>query len=95
MALVAELVDAGFDVFEASDGAQAWALFRRVHPDLVVTDMVMPNSDGIELLSRVRKHSEVPVIVFTAFGSVDTAVAALKADLSGRGSSVPQQEPGR
>jgi DNA-binding NtrC family response regulator len=79
MALVAELVDAGFDVFEASDGAQAWALFRRVHPDLVVTDMVMPNSDGMELLSRVRKHSEVPVIVFTAFGSVDTAVAALKA----------------
>jgi DNA-binding NtrC family response regulator len=78
MALVAELVDAGFDVFEADDGEKAWASFRRVHPDIVVSDLVMPNSDGMELLQRVRTHSEVPVIMFTAYGSVDTAVAALK-----------------
>jgi len=78
MALVAELVDAGFDVFEAPDGEKAWALFRKVQPDLVVTDMVMPNSDGIDLLRRVRAHSEVPVVMFTAHGSVETAVAALK-----------------
>lgn len=79
MALVAELVDAGFDVFEAPDGEKAWACFRKVQPDLVVTDMVMPSSDGMELLNRVRAHSEVPVIMFSAYGSVDTAVSALKA----------------
>ena len=79
LALVAELVDAGYDVYEAPDGLKAWEVFRRVHPKLVVTDMVMPNSDGMDLLYRVRSHSEVPVIMFTAYGSVDTAVAALKA----------------
>ncbi len=78
-ALAAELVDAGFRVLEASDGVEGWESFRRNRPDLVITDMVMPHSDGMELLNRVRAHSEVPVIMFTAYGSVESAVSALKA----------------
>jgi two-component system response regulator PilR (NtrC family) len=78
-ALAAELMDAGFSVLEAEDGSQGWEYFRRGRPDIVITDMVMPSSDGMELLNRVRAHSEVPVIMFTAYGSVGSAVSALKA----------------
>jgi DNA-binding NtrC family response regulator len=76
--LASELAEAGFRVLEAADGRDAWARFRAEPPDLVITDLVMPRSDGIELVGRIRAHSRVPVIVFTAHGSVDAAVAALK-----------------
>jgi DNA-binding NtrC family response regulator len=77
-ALAAELEDAGFDVIEAEDGSHGWSRFCARAPDLVITDMVMPGSDGIELLTRIRSRSKVPVVVFTAHGSVEAAVTALK-----------------
>jgi DNA-binding NtrC family response regulator len=77
-ALAAELQDAGFEVIEAEDGSHGWSRFCAHTPDLVITDMVMPNSDGIELLTRIRARSEVPVVVFTAHGSIEAAVTALK-----------------
>ncbi len=77
-ALAAELEDAGFDVVEACDGDDAWTRFQQQEPALVVTDMAMPRSDGLDLLGRIRSESDVPVIVFTAYGTVDTAVSALK-----------------
>ena len=77
-ALAAELEDAGFEVIEAEDGSHGWSRFCARAPDLVITDMVMPNSDGIERLTRIRARSEVPVVVFTAHGSIDAAVTALK-----------------
>jgi two-component system response regulator GlrR len=77
-ALAAELEDAGFEVIEAEDGSHAWSRFCARAPDLVITDMVMPNSDGIDVLTRIRARSEVPVVVFTAHGSNDAAVTALK-----------------
>lgn len=76
--LATELEDAGFDVIVAGNGREAWERFCHHRPDLVITDMVMPRSDGIELLGRIRERSEVPVILFSAHGSVETAVAALK-----------------
>lgn len=77
-ALASELTDAGFDVVEAEDGIDAWEQFRVHRPDAVVTDMVMPNSDGIDLLGRIRSQSDVPVILFTARGSIQTAALAFK-----------------
>ncbi len=76
--LAAELEDAGFQVVLAADGVEAWQQFRQASPDLVITDMVMPRSDGIDLLNRIRSHSEVPVLLFSAHGSVEAAVTALK-----------------
>jgi DNA-binding NtrC family response regulator len=78
-ALATELEDAGFVVIQASDGVEAWESFQRNRPDLVITDMVMPRSDGLDLLGRIRAQSEVPVVLFTAYGSVESAVSALKA----------------
>ncbi|MDJ0851634.1 MAG: response regulator [Myxococcota bacterium] len=77
-ALAAELVEAGYSVIEAGDGTEGWDYFRRGRPDLVVTDLVMPSSDGLELLRRVRAQSETPVILYTAHPSVGDAVCALK-----------------
>ncbi|MBN2288128.1 MAG: sigma-54-dependent Fis family transcriptional regulator [Candidatus Glassbacteria bacterium] len=55
------------------------ALSREGLPDLILTDLMMPEMDGIELLTRLRQiSSQLPVIVMTAYGSIETAVEALK-----------------
>ena len=52
--LVTELRDAGFEVCEAGNGDDGWDEFVRRRPDVVITDMVMPRADGLELLRRIR-----------------------------------------
>ena len=77
--LVTELRDAGFEVCEAGNGADGWDEFVRRRPDVVITDLVMPRADGLELLRRIRAQSETPVIVFTGFGTPQSAASAFKA----------------
>ena len=77
--LINELEKAGFTVIPASDGEEAWERFCADGPDLVITDMAMPRCDGLELLRRIRSRSETPVIVFSGYGSVETAAEAFKA----------------
>ena len=77
--LVTELRDAGFEVCEASNGDDGWDAFVRKRPDVVITDMVMPRADGLELLRRIRSRSETPVIVFTGYGTPQSAASAFKA----------------
>ena len=78
-ALCNELLDVGFEVEQADDGEQGWQVFQTTQPDVVVTDLTMPHSDGLELLSRIRGSSEVPVILFSAYGTVQSTAAAFKA----------------
>jgi DNA-binding NtrC family response regulator len=69
----------GYDVTPSSDGHEGLALFSPEAFDLVVTDVKMPGISGIEVLRRVRKRApDVPVLVITAFGSIETAVEAMK-----------------
>ena len=77
--LIEELERVGFSVMPASDGEEAWERFCADSPDLVITDMAMPRCDGLELLRRIRSRSEAPVIVFSGYGSVETAADAFKA----------------
>ena len=56
----------GFDVAEARDGEAALKSARDWSPDLVVLDVMMPGTDGIEVLRQLRTTSEVPVILLTA-----------------------------
>ncbi len=78
--LAAMLKREGYDVTTAEDGEQALAVLHKAPVHVVVTDLVMPKVDGMELLRRVSADfPDVPVIVITAHGSVDSAVAALKA----------------
>lgn len=74
-----ELQDAGFNVVEAADGEEGWRSFCASRPDAVITDMAMPRCDGLELLRRIRSQSDVPVIVFSGYGSVESAADAFKA----------------
>jgi DNA-binding NtrC family response regulator len=77
--LGAELREAGFEVALAADGEEAWRTFCARGAEVVVTDLAMPRCDGIELLRRIRQRSDVPVIVFSGHGSIETAAAAFKA----------------
>jgi len=70
----------GHEVRQASDGAEAIRLLEERPPDVVITDIMMPGMDGIELLAEIRSRKpEVEVIVMTAFSDIDTAVRAMKA----------------
>jgi len=70
---------AGFAVVTAENGEQALAVAAKKRPDAVVTDLKMPGLSGIELLEKLREiDSELPVVLMTAFGTIETAVSAMK-----------------
>jgi two-component system, OmpR family, KDP operon response regulator KdpE len=67
----------GYDVRAAADGLAGFEAFNDWHPDLVITDLAMPNVDGLELCRRLRAVSTVPIIVLSAKGEEKTKVEAL------------------
>ncbi len=70
---------AGFVVCTAPDGRAALESIAQRRPDAVVTDMKMPGMSGIELLERIREiDDELGVVLMTAYGTVETAVRAIK-----------------
>ena len=71
------LTSRGYDVRAAADGLSGIETFNDWHPDLVITDLAMPNVDGLELCRRLRRISQVPIIVLSAKGEEKTKVAAL------------------
>ena len=77
------------EVVYAEDGKEALAAIQLSTPDLVLTDIHMPELDGLSLVSEVRHHWPlVPTIIMTAHGSEDTALAALR---TGAASYVPKR----
>ncbi|NVN99770.1 MAG: sigma-54-dependent Fis family transcriptional regulator [Geobacteraceae bacterium] len=73
------LVDAGYRVTCVGGGAEALEELGRTRFDLVLSDMVMPEMDGVELLRQIRNlHKQLPFVLVTAHGTVDSAVAAMK-----------------
>src|SRR5215813_2337876 len=71
------LTSRGYDVRAAADGLSGFETFTDWHPDLVITDLAMPNVDGLELCRRLRAVSQVPIIVLSAKGEEKTKVEAL------------------
>src|SRR6185369_14875951 len=69
----------GYDVRVAADGETALDTFNDWHPDLVITDLAMPNMNGLELCRRLRLISQVPIIVLSVRGEEKTKVEALDA----------------
>jgi len=75
-----QLEQAGYEVSSAADGASALAMLQKSPQDLVLTDLKMPGMSGLDLLRKVREeYPETVVVMITAFGTVDTAVEAIKA----------------
>jgi DNA-binding NtrC family response regulator len=73
------LADAGYEVVEAEDGQQALEVLDRDVVDLMLLDVRMPKKDGLEVLAHMVEHnSEIPVVLMTAFSSVEGAVDAMK-----------------
>jgi len=68
-----------YDVRVAADGEAALELFGDWSPELVITDLSMPNMSGLELCRRLRARSDVPVIVLSVKGEERTKVEALDA----------------
>ncbi len=68
-----------FDIRTASNGESALELFHDWKPDLIITDLQMPNMDGLELCRRLREISDVPIIVLSVRDEEKTIVEALDA----------------
>ena len=72
------LTGAGFEVVTAASGREGLALFGEHDPDLVVTDVELGDLNGLEVLAAIKKQApETPVIVITAYGTIDLAVQAM------------------
>jgi DNA-binding NtrC family response regulator len=69
----------GYNVVQAPDGAHALDTLSKNHFDLVISDMKMPGMTGIELLEKIKRvDPDIPFLIITAFGAVETAVDAMK-----------------
>ena len=73
------LMTHGYDVQVPADGKSALAIFNDWLPDLVITDLSMPNLDGLELCRKLREVSDRPIIVLSVRGEEPTKVEALDA----------------
>lgn len=73
------LASAGFRVVTADSGYNGLREFKSKSPDLVITDVRLGDMDGLELMKAVKKvSSDIPVIVITAFGTIEMAVEAMR-----------------
>jgi two-component system, NtrC family, response regulator HydG len=73
------LARAGYQCLTTTDPEEALGLVESEHPDLLITDLKMPGLDGMELIRRARQlDAALPIIVITAFATIESAVAAIK-----------------
>lgn len=73
------LVNKHYFVTEAIDGAEAIDLFRQIHPDLVISDLRMPELNGLEFLKKVKAESaETPFIIISGEGTMDDVIEGLR-----------------
>lgn len=68
----------GFDVLTAANGAEALAWLERKLPDLMVVDLLLPDTHGFELCKKVKSYIDVPIIMLTAVGTEDSMVNGLQ-----------------
>ncbi len=77
--LVEAVKSLGFQVAIARDGNEGFEQARNTNPDIVLTDLRMPGSDGLQLVERLKNEMPgLPVVVITAHGTVETAVQAMR-----------------
>ncbi len=77
--LGAQLTQDGVEVHMAADGSEAIMLLKENHIDCVITDLRMPHVDGLQLLKHCQDHyPDLPVLMITAHGTVETAVEAMR-----------------
>jgi DNA-binding response OmpR family regulator len=80
MAIEAKLKNEGFDVIGTQDGRQALKALETIVPDLIITDILMPYTSGLELISIVKsnQNKKIPIIVLSGLGQEDTVMEAFQ-----------------
>jgi two-component system, OmpR family, KDP operon response regulator KdpE len=73
------LVAKGYEIRVANDGEMALEIMKDWVPNLIITDLMMPNLDGVQLCKRVRAMSQVPIIVLSVRGQERSKIDALDA----------------
>ena len=73
-----QLTGEGYTVIEAEDGRKALEIFGSEKPDMAILDIMMPQMDGLSVLSKIRESSEMPVILLTARGDEIDKVSGLR-----------------
>ncbi len=72
-------ISKGYEVDKAANGIEALRKIKNQEPDIILSDIYMPGMDGMELLKNISKDYEhIPVIMVTAYGTIDNAVEAMK-----------------
>jgi two-component system, OmpR family, KDP operon response regulator KdpE len=69
----------GYEVMEAASGKEALAMVSSQHPDLIILDLVLPDIDGVEITRRLRRWTQIPIIILSVKGSEKDKIAALDA----------------
>lgn len=78
-AIVETLLDSGYTVYDYEDGCNALSGINEVKPSLIISDVQMEGINGLDLMASIhRKDASIPVILITAYGSVERAVDAIK-----------------
>ena len=73
------LIDVGYQVFIAENGPKALEIIEKERLGIVITDLVMPGMDGIEMMERAKEiQPDIEVIIITAYASIPTAIAAMR-----------------
>jgi len=75
--VTANLEIRGYDVIAAEDGKTALEVMDRTAPNLVILDLLMPGITGSDVCCHIRKSSDVPIIMLTAFGESNTRMELL------------------
>jgi len=71
------------NVYEASDGLEAYALYEEVQPDLIITDINMPGMDGLSLVEKIREvDKELPIIIVSAYSDKEKLLRAVRLNLT-------------
>ncbi len=78
--LVGIFTDEGYEVLTAGSGAEGVEMLRKYQPALAIIDVVLPESDGIEILQQFKEiRPAMPVIMISGHGTIDITVKAMKA----------------
>lgn len=78
MAIEAKLKNEGFEVMCARDGREALKMLEQDTPDIIITDILMPYTSGLELISIVKTHQnkKIPILVLSQLGQESTIMEA-------------------
>ncbi len=84
--LISKFLESKFmmEVISASNGKEGIEYYKKYNPDIIITDLSMPETNGIEMISRIREiDSEIPIVVTTAFNNVDDILTCVNFDIEG------------